>query len=222
MRVAIYGRVSTGHQVERQAIEQQLGRLVAHARARAADGRAPDPAHLFRGDGRGGAVLARPGLDRLRDAAKGREVERALITAPDRLARNYLHRMVLLEEWARLGCAAEFLDRPMGDDPHDHLLPQIRGAAAEHARALIAERMRRGRSAKLRAGLLLPWTYAPCGYRMPLGRPRDPRGVTADPAAAAIAAELFATRREAGTPLRQLARRLDARGVPPPSGAPRR
>ena len=32
MRVAIYGRVSTGHQVEHQTIEQQIERLIAHAR----------------------------------------------------------------------------------------------------------------------------------------------------------------------------------------------
>ena len=49
----------------------------------------------------------------------------------------------------------------MSDDPHDHLLLQIRGAVAEYERTLIAERMRRGRLAKLRAGVLLPWTYAP-------------------------------------------------------------
>ena len=30
MRVAIYGRVSTGHQVEHQTIEQQIERLTAH------------------------------------------------------------------------------------------------------------------------------------------------------------------------------------------------
>jgi site-specific DNA recombinase len=33
-------------------------------------------------------VLARPGLDRLRDAVKGREIDRVLVTTPDRLARN--------------------------------------------------------------------------------------------------------------------------------------
>ena len=37
------------------------------------------------------------------------------------------------------------------DDPHDHLLLQIRGAVAEYERTLIAERMRRGRLATLRA-----------------------------------------------------------------------
>src|SRR3954447_25710825 len=117
MRVAVYGRVSTSHQVERQTIEQQLGRLTAHVGAHAAEGWTLDPAHTFRDDGYSGAALARPGLDRLRDAVKGREVDRVLVTAPDRLARNYVHQMVLLEEWARAGCAAEFLDRPMSDDP---------------------------------------------------------------------------------------------------------
>jgi hypothetical protein len=42
------------------------------------------------------AHLARPGLDRLRDAAKGREVDRVLVTAPDRRARNDVHQRVLL------------------------------------------------------------------------------------------------------------------------------
>lgn len=157
----------------------------------------------------------------MRDAVKGHAIDRVLVTAPDRLARNYVHQMVLLEEWAGAGCAAEFLDRPMSDDPHDHLLLQIRGAVAEYERTLIAERMRRGRLAKLRAGLLLPWTYAPYGYRLSPDRPRDPRGVTLDPAEAAVVAELFALYRGQGTSLMRLAMHLDARGVPTPSGTPR-
>lgn len=221
MRIAIYSRVSTSHQVEHQTIEQQIGRLVAHVGTHAAEGWALDPAHVFRDDGFSGAVLARPGLDRLRDAVKGHEVDRVLVTAPDRLARNYVHQMVLLEEWARAGCAAEFLDRPMSNDPHDHLLLQIRGAVAEYERTLIAERMRRGRLARLRAGTLLPWTHAPYGYRMSPDRPRDPAGVSIDPAEAAIVAELFAMYREPGTSLMQLAGFLDAHGVPTPRGGPR-
>jgi site-specific DNA recombinase len=45
-----------------------------------------------------------------------------------------------------------FLDRPISQDPHDQLLLQIRGAVAEYERALIADRTRRGRLAKLRVG----------------------------------------------------------------------
>ena len=59
------------------------------------------------------------------------------------------------------------------DDPHDQLLLQIRGAVAEYERNLIAERMRRGRQAKLRSGTLLPWTVAPYGYILDANDPRS-------------------------------------------------
>jgi len=76
MRIAIYGRVSTSHQVEHQTIEQQFGRLTAHVGTQAAAGWALDPAHVFRDDGFSGAALARPGLDRLRDAIKAQSPHR--------------------------------------------------------------------------------------------------------------------------------------------------
>jgi DNA invertase Pin-like site-specific DNA recombinase len=60
MRVAIYGRVSTGHQVEHQTIEQQLGRLTEHVRAHAAAGWARAPAHVFRDAGYSGAAPSPP------------------------------------------------------------------------------------------------------------------------------------------------------------------
>jgi site-specific DNA recombinase len=218
-RIALYVRVSTTHQVQQQTIDQQLERLRAHVHAHM--GWALRDEHVFRDDGCSGATLARPGLDSLRDAAKQRAIDRVLVTAPDRLARNYVHQMVLLEELAHAGCVVEFLDRPMSDDPHDQLLLQIRGAVAEYERTLIAERMRRGRLAKLQAGLLLPWTYAPYGYRLDPSHPRDPSGVTVDPAEAAIVVELFALYREPGMSLTKLAERLTARGVPTPFGRAR-
>src|SRR5262249_29160351 len=139
-----------------------------------------------------GAKLKRPGLDHLRDTVAAAGLDRILITAPDRLARNYVHQVLLLEEFERSGCAVEFLDRPMSQDPHDQLLLQIRGAVAEYERTLIAERMRRGRSAKLRAGLILPWTRPPYAYRLDPQTPRDPAGVRLDEADAAVVAEIFA------------------------------
>ena len=95
------------------------------------------------------------------------------MTAPDRLARNYVHQMLLVDELTQRGCRVEFVERPMSDDPHDQLLLQIRSAVAEYERTLIAERMRRGRQAKLRSGQLLPWTRAPYGSLLDPDRPRD-------------------------------------------------
>src|SRR3954462_9318653 len=147
---------------------------------------------IFRDDGYSGASLRRPGLERLRDRAALRALDRVLITAPDRLARPDVHQVLLLEELATAGCQVEFLDRPMAQDPHDQLLLQIRGAVAEYERSLITERMRRGRLRKLEAGLLLPWTKPPYGYRVDPERPRDPAGVRREEGEAAVVAEMFA------------------------------
>jgi site-specific DNA recombinase len=150
MRVAVYVRVSTSHQVLLQTIDHQLECLQNYVRAQ---GWTLSPARIFRDDGYSGATLKRPGLDRLRDAARSRDLDCVLLTAPDRLARNYIHQMLLIDEFAQVGCKVEFLDRPMSQDPHDQLLLQIRGAVAEYERTLIAERMRRGRLAKFQASV---------------------------------------------------------------------
>jgi site-specific DNA recombinase len=125
-----------------------------------------------------------------------------------------------LEELERFGCRVEFLERPMGQDPQDHLLLQIRGAVAEYERTLITERMRRGRQMKLRAGCLLPWTRAPYGYRLDPDRPRDPAGVTVEPAEAVVVQELFTRFIEDHASLFSLARHLRALGVASPTGRP--
>ena len=215
MRVAIYVRVSTSHQVQAQTIEQQLERLRTHVQAQG--WQVPDE-NVFRDDGYSGATLKRPGLDQLRDRIRSGQVDRLVLTAPDRLARNYVHQMLLIEELEQGGCQVEFVERPMSQDPNDHLLLQIRGAVAEYERTLIAERMRRGRLAKLRAGLLLPWTYAPYGYQLHPERPRDPSGVSCDSAEAAIVAELFVGYMEANASLASLAKRLTRQQVPTPTG----
>src|SRR5882672_1997601 len=181
MRAAVYGRVSTTRQAQAQGIEQQLYRLRTAAAER---GWELDDQHVYRDDGYSGARIGRPGLDRLRDHAGLAGLDLVLVTAPDRLARNYVHQVLLIDELAGQGCQVEFLDRPMSQDPHDQLLLQIRGAVAEYERTLIAERMRRGRLAKLRAGTLLPWTRPPYGYRVDPERPRDPAGVRLDAAEA--------------------------------------
>jgi site-specific DNA recombinase len=220
MRVAVYIRVSTLRQQKAQTIDQQLDRLRAHIVAR---GWSLDEAHIFRDDGYSGGTLTRPGLDSLRDKAALAEFELVLVTAPDRLARKYVHQALILEELERSGCQVEFLDRPMSDDPHDQLVLQIRGAVAEYERALIADRMRRGRLAKLRAGQLLPWTKALYGYILDAERPRDPARVRVHPTEAEIVRQIFAwyTHPEERPSLYAVAKRLTDQGVPTPTGGQR-
>ncbi len=189
MQAGMYARVSSKRQAQDQTIEQQLasGRTASEAR-----GWELSEAHIYRDDGYSGAQLSRPGVDRLRDDVALAEVEVVVITAPDRLARKYLHQVLLVEEFERHGVRVEFVERPMSTDPHDQLLLQIRGAVAEYERTLITERLRRGKLAKLRAGQLLPWTRGHYGYQVDPERPRDPVGVRRDDAEAAVVEPLFA------------------------------
>ena len=218
MRAAVYARVSTTRQAQAQTIEQQLDRLRAAVAER---GWELDGQHVYRDDGYSGARLGRPGLDRLRDHAALADLDVVVVTAPDRLARNYVHQVLLIEELAGHGCRVEFLDRPMSSDPHDQLLLQIRGAVAEYERTLIAERMRRGRLAKLRAGALLPWTTPPFGYRLDPERPRDAAAVRVEPGEAVLVTQLFDWYLEPRATVYQLARRLTELGVATPTGKPR-
>src|ERR1700730_18313729 len=218
MRAALYARVPATRQAQAQTIEQQLDRL---REAVAGRGWTLEEQHVYRDDGYSGASLGRPGLDRLRDHAALAELDLVLVTAPDRLARNYVHQVLLIDELARHGCQVEFLDRPMSADPHDQLLLQIRGAVTEYERTLIAERMRRGRQARLRAGTLLPWTTAPFGYRLDPERPRRADAVRTEPGEAALVAQLFDWYLEPQATVYRLARRLTDLGVPAPRGGPR-
>ena len=218
MRAAVYARVSTTRQAQAQTIEQQLDRLRAAVAER---GWELDDQHAYRDDGYSGARLGRPGLDRLRDHAALADLDAVLVTAPDRLARNYVHQVLLIQELAGHGCRVEFLDRPMSDDPHDQLLLQIRGAVAEYERTLITERMRRGRHARLRAGTLLPWTRPPFGYRLDPDRPRDAAAIRVEPGEAVLVAQLFDWYLEPQATLYQLTARLAGLGVASPMGKPR-
>src|SRR5258708_38783868 len=91
MRVAAYARVPATRQAQAQGIDQQLDRLRTAAAER---GWELDDQHVYRDDGYSGARIGRPGLDRLRDHAALAGLDVVLVTAPDRLARDYLHQVL--------------------------------------------------------------------------------------------------------------------------------
>ncbi len=205
--VAIYARVSTPNQTQAETIEQQIEQLQTFVKQKKWQ---LNPEHVFRDDGRSGATLERPGLDRLRDSVRMGEIDRILITTPDRLARNYVHQMILLDEFEQHHCEVEFLDRPMSSDPHDRLLLQIRSAVAEYERTLVTDRMRRGRLAKYRGGTLLPWTRPPYAYRVNPDSPRDPSGVRIEESEAAVVQLIYDWYYQESSSLCGLAKHLQA------------
>jgi DNA invertase Pin-like site-specific DNA recombinase len=162
MQVAFYARVSTSHQQHEGTIESQRRLLKQHIQHQ---GWSLLPEHEYIDDGISGARLDRPALDRLRDAARRGELDAVVILSPDRLARNYAHQWLLIEEFEKVNTPLIFLQNPFGDSPQGKLLTQMQGMIAEYERAQIAERTRRGRLEKARHGEFIPWAYSCYGYR---------------------------------------------------------
>lgn len=127
--MAAYVRVSTERQQQAQTIEQQVTLLRSYVDQHPEGVLKAE--HLFGDDGYSGARLQRPGLDALRDQVARAAFDVVVLTAPDRLARPFVHQRVVLEEWERAGVEGVFIDRPPSHDPHEHLVTQIRGAVAE-------------------------------------------------------------------------------------------
>ncbi|GAB7007762.1 recombinase family protein [Nocardioides sp. AN3] len=214
MKVALYARVSTERQAERGTIGSQLAVLREHV---SAEGH--EVAGEYIDDGHSGARLDRPGLDTLRDAAEAGLFEAVWCLSPDRLARAYAYQVLVLDELARFGIKVHFSDAPdlAADDPQAVLLTQVQGVIAEYEKAKIAERYRRGKLFRARAGEITTGK-APYGYR------RIARSEATGPAhlelyepEAAVVRGIFADR-IAGTTIREICRRLNAEAVPSPTG----
>jgi site-specific DNA recombinase len=164
--------------------------------------------HVLLDDGYSGSYLDRPALDRLRDLARERTIDLVYIHSPDRLARRYVHQVLLMEELERFGCEVLFLEHSPSKDPDSQLLTQIQGAIAEYERAQIAERARRGKLYHSRQGAIVSWR-APYGYSYV--RYEGERGcweVNEDEAP--LVRELFGWVRGEAISVRQATKRLNA------------
>ncbi|MBK7200675.1 MAG: recombinase family protein [Anaerolineae bacterium] len=108
--------------------------------------------------GRGGerGEIDRPALDRLRDREGEGCYQVVICLSPDRLARVYMLQVLLLEEFRQAGIQMLFVNQPpVSDSPQSQLLFGIQGLFAEYERAVIAERMRRGRLHCARQGAMV-------------------------------------------------------------------
>src|SRR5450755_26069 len=156
---AIYARVSSERQRQEQTIQSQTVALRELAEQR---GLVVSEEFVFEDDGFSGASLHRPALERLRDRAFEGCFEVVLCHAPDRLARRYAYQVLLLEELARGGIDVVFIKEPeRSGSPEDELLRQFQGMIAEYERAQIAERCRRGKLHRARAGAVSVLSHAP-------------------------------------------------------------
>jgi site-specific DNA recombinase len=213
MRVAIYARVSTESQEARGTIGSQLEVLRKRV---ATEGH--ELVAEYCDDGWSGARLDRPGLDALRDAAEAGRLDAVWCLSPDRLARMYAYQVIVLDELAHHGVTVLFHDTPpLADDPQAQLLTQVQGVIAEYERAKIAERYRRGKLWRARAGEVIAWKCS-YGYRRVARSAERAAHLEIYEPEAMIVRRIFRDYVESNLSMRQISWQLNQDLVPSPSG----
>jgi site-specific DNA recombinase len=158
---AIYARVSSDQQKENKTIGSQVDELLGFAQEH---GYVVPEEYVFMDEGYSGAILVRPGLERVRDLSAEGQIQVVLIYSPDRLSRNYAYQVVLMDEFASCGVDVLFINSPKAETPEEALLLQFQGMISEYERAMIKERCRRGKKFKAKSGVVNVLCGAPYGY----------------------------------------------------------
>jgi len=151
VNAAVYCRVSTDLQ------EKQGGSLPTQAEACLAKAREvgyeTSEEYIIK-ESFTGASLDRPGLDKVRQWVRDREIEAVICYEPDRMARDFVILMVLTNEFEKAGVELVFVTQSSGKTPEDRMLFGMKGLFAEYERTKILDRTQRGRIARARQGKL--------------------------------------------------------------------
>jgi site-specific DNA recombinase len=177
----------------------------------------------------GSALWERPRLSALREAVRQGEAQVIVVYAIDRLSRDQAHLYIVLDEAERHGARIEFVTEDFDSSPLGKMMMSLKGFAAEVEREKIIERTMRGLKARADSGRLKPGPRALYGYRFPVELverggemvptvARDRYEI--DPATAEVVRRIFRWYVE-GMPLLAITTRLNAEGIPSPSGLER-
>jgi site-specific DNA recombinase len=209
----IYCRVSTRKQEENGAsLDTQERACRDHAEAQ---GYVVGP--IFRDVYSGAELFDRPQLNAMRTEARTRAHEAVIVYAIDRLTRAQGLTAYLVSEFERSGVELLSVTDPLEATREGKLILGIKEYVAEVEREKIRERSLRGKRGRLQAGKLHRSGTDLYGYR------RDAEGTRRDiyEPEAAIVREIFQAVTVEGLSARAMWRRLNDRGVSPPSAGKR-
>lgn len=212
-RVAVYVRVSTTEQAERQTIEAQVIACRNYCEAKGYQIMAE-----FLDDGVSGMVPfeERPEGWRLLEAGKDELFSRVIILCPDRLGRDVTEALLAMRAFKRLRLTVEFVVQSFDDTPEGTFQFQVLAAVAQLERGLITRRTMAGRRQHVRNGDLYMAPVSPYGYL------RNGKVLKPHPEQAEVVKNIFRWTVEENLGIQAIARRLNEAGVPPPDNAKRR
>ena len=202
-KVAIYARVSSEDQAERQTVEAQL-----HACRRYAEQHDWQVVVEFRDEGVSGSVPfeERPEGRRLLEVVGDGLFSRVLVLCVDRLSRDVVDAAVVRKELDRRRTPLEFVHQSFDGTPEGELQYNIFASFAQYERRVIGRRTHEGRRREVRDNGKYMASITPYGYRREEGR------LVEDPEQAEVVRRIFRWALE-GDGLLVIANRLNEAGV---------
>lgn len=179
---AAYVRVSTEGQENEATIESQIDEVLSRIKK---DGHILPPEFLFKDDGWTGSILQRPGLDAMRDSAAGGKFQILYVYDRGRLSRIFYHQELVINEINELGIQFVTLHDIDAITPEAKLMQSVQGIFHEYERLKIAERFRRGKMFKAKAGKLING-HAIYGYKIVREPGQPPRYEISEPEARVV------------------------------------
>lgn len=208
MHAAIYLRVSTEDQTQGYSLDSQLRALRSLAKQRGY------AVVMEETDDQTGSNLDRPGLTKIRDAARAHTIQRILCFDPDRMSRVLWQLGLIHEECEQFGCRIEYVKELDTSTPEGQLMFNVLGSFAQWERQKIRERTMRGRREKAKQGRIVGGPV-PFGYTCTKGKIGGELRI--DLASASIVKEIF-ERAAAGQSIRAITKWLNTTDARPIRG----
>lgn len=211
MIAALYARVSTAGQEKEQTINSQIAEIEERVKQ---EGNSIGTELKFIDDGWSGSLLARPGLDKLRDAVKLKAFDTLYLYDLGRLSRDFLNQLMLKKELTEAGIRIISLHDVNGDKPEDLFAQNVMGLFHDYERLKIAERFRRGKLHKSGSGILFGWE-APYGYKYVKKNDNNPGRFEIDENESKVIKMIFSWVGNDEMTVRQVIKRLYEMGISP-------
>lgn len=148
----LYARVSTGRQEQEETIDSQIEEIKLRIES---DGNLLSPENIYIDDGWTGEMLQRPGLDAMRDAAMAGAFQILYVYDRGRLSRVFAYQEIIIEELLDKDIQFVTLHDVQAQTAEERVLQAMQGVFHEYERVKIAERMRRGKHYKAKAGIII-------------------------------------------------------------------
>lgn len=146
-RAAVYMRVSTARQEEEQTIENQFMELKQRV---SAEGDLLLPDCVYKDEGWTGAIIERPGLDRMRSDAREGKFEILYFYDRGRISRRFVHQEIVFDDLRQANIEFVSLHDINGTSPEESLMGNVMGMFHEYEKLKITERMRLGKFRKVK------------------------------------------------------------------------